>query len=83
MTYQILTPTAASITDLKRNPMGTVAEGEGSAVAILNRNEPAFYCVPPELYAWYQELAEDAQLNQIADDRLTDGKFVSVDLDAL
>ncbi|MEF4196361.1 plasmid stabilization protein, partial [Escherichia coli] len=41
MSYQILTTTAASITDLKKNPMGTVAEGEGDAVAILNRNEPA------------------------------------------
>ena len=49
MSYQILTTTAASITDLKKNPMGTVAEGEGDAVAILNRNEPAFYCVPPKL----------------------------------
>ncbi|MFD3196674.1 plasmid stabilization protein, partial [Escherichia coli] len=28
MSYQILTTTAASITDLKKNPMGTVAEGE-------------------------------------------------------
>ena len=37
MSYQILTTTAASITDLKKNPMGTVAEGEGDAVAILNR----------------------------------------------
>jgi antitoxin StbD len=26
--------------------MATVAAGEGMAVAVLNRNEPAFYCVP-------------------------------------
>lgn len=83
MTYQILTTTAASITDLKKNPMGTVAEGEGGAVAILNRNEPAFYCVPPELYAYYLELAEDAELNRIADERLQDAEFVSVNLDDL
>lgn len=83
MSYQILTTTAASITDLKRNPMGTVAEGEGSAVAILNRNEPAFYCVPPELYAYYIELVENAELNRIADDRLKDAEFVSVNLDDL
>lgn len=80
MAYQILTTTAASITDLKRNPMGTVAEGDGHAVAILNRNEPAFYCVPPDLYARYLELAEDAQLNRIADERLKDAEFVSVSL---
>lgn len=50
--------------------MGTVAEGEGDAVAILNRNEPAFYCVPPKLYAYYRELAEDAELNAVADERM-------------
>ena len=83
MAYQILTNTAASITELKRNPMGIVAEGEGNAVAILSRNEPAFYCVPPELYAWYLELAEDAELNAIADERMTNPDFVSVELDDL
>ena len=83
MTYQILSNTAASITDLKRNPMGTVQEGEGNPVAILNRNEPAFYCVPPELFAWYVELAEDALLNQLADERMKSPEIVSVSLDAL
>ncbi|SMB52214.1 conserved hypothetical protein [Serratia proteamaculans] len=83
MTYQILTTTAASITDLKKNPMGTVADGDGGAVAILNRNEPAFYCVPPELYAYYRELAEDAELNQIADERMNNAEFVNVNLDEL
>ncbi|ETS30936.1 hypothetical protein PTE_02882 [Photorhabdus khanii NC19] len=53
MAYQILTNVAASITDLKRNPMGTYLQGEGEAIAILNRNEPAFYCVPPELFSYY------------------------------
>ena len=83
MTYQILPNIAASITDLKRNPMGTVAEGEGNAVAILNRNEPAFYCVPPELYAYYRDLAEDAQLNAVADERMENPDIVSVNLDDL
>ena len=80
MSYQILTTTAASITELKKNPMGTVAEGEGGAVAILNRNEPAFYCVPPELYAYYRELAEDAELNAIADERMKNPDIVRVNL---
>ncbi|WP_323840400.1 type II toxin-antitoxin system Phd/YefM family antitoxin [Photorhabdus africana] len=65
MASQILTNTTASITDLKRNPMGTYLQGEGEAIAILNRNEPAFYCVPPELFAYYQEFAEDAALNKV------------------
>ena len=46
MTHQILSETAASISQLKRNPMGTVAAGDGFPVAILNRNESAVYCMP-------------------------------------
>lgn len=49
MSYLILSDTVASITELKRNPMGTLKRGKGSAVAIFNRNVPVFYCVPPEL----------------------------------
>lgn len=66
-----------------KNPMGTVAEGEGDAVAILNRNEPAFYCVPPKLYAYYRELAEDAELNAVADERMKNPEIVKVNLDDL
>lgn len=83
MAYQILTTTAASITELKRDPMGTVSAGAGEAVAILNRNEPAFYCVPAALYASYQALAEDTALNNIADQRLADAEFVAVSLSEL
>jgi antitoxin StbD len=43
MTALVLAQTTASVSELKRNPMGTVAAGEGETVAILNRNEPAFY----------------------------------------
>ncbi len=40
MAFQVLTTTAASITELKRDPMGTFHAGDGAPVAILNRNEP-------------------------------------------
>ena len=46
----IHTPFTASISDLKKNPTEVALSGDGEAVAILNRNKPAFYCVPPELY---------------------------------
>lgn len=49
-TYPILANVAASITDLKRDPMGTFRSGQGRAIVILNRNEPAFYVVPPDVY---------------------------------
>lgn len=46
MAHIILAETSAGVSELKKNPMGTVAAGEGFPVAILNRNEPAFYCIP-------------------------------------
>lgn len=59
----------ASITELKKSPMDTVLAGRGEAVAILNRNTPAFYCIPAELYETMIEQLEDLELNQIADTR--------------
>ena len=82
MTNLILTETAASVSELKRNPMGTVAAGEGFAVAILNRNEPAFYCVPAKAYEALMERLEDLELNAIADAR-QDQAVVKVKLDEL
>ncbi len=69
MTYQILAATSASVSELKKNPMGTVAAGEGFPVAILNRNEPAFYCVPAKAYEAMLDRLEDLELNAIADAR--------------
>ncbi len=78
----ILTDKIASVSDLKRNPMGTVQSGEGAAVAILNRNEPAFYCVPAEAYEEMMERLEDAELNAIADARRNE-RVIMVSLDEL
>ena len=84
MTHKILASTTASISELKRNPMGTVAAGEGFTVAILNRNEPNFYCVPAKAYEALMERLEDVELNALADARLKDGKrLVKVKLDEL
>lgn len=69
MVHQILARTSASVTELKKNPMGTVAAGEGFPVAILNRNAPAFYCVPAAAYEAMLERLEDLELNEIADAR--------------
>jgi antitoxin StbD len=78
----ILTDKIASVSDLKRNPMGTVKTGEGGAVAILNRNEPAFYCVPAQAYEEMMERLEDAELNAIADARRNE-RVIMVSLDEL
>ncbi len=65
----ILAETTASVSELKKNPMGTVAAGEGFPVAILNRNEPAFYCVPAKAYEALMDKLEDIELNALADAR--------------
>ena len=69
MAHHVLTETTASVSELKRNPMGTVAAGEGFAVAILDRNEPAFYCVPAKAYEALMDKIEDMELNALADSR--------------
>ncbi|EQB05096.1 type II toxin-antitoxin system Phd/YefM family antitoxin [Sphingobium baderi] len=69
MTNIVLAETTASVSELKRNPMGTVAAGEGFPVAILNRNEPAFYCVPAKAFEALMDRLEDLELNAIADAR--------------
>ncbi|MDG2961701.1 type II toxin-antitoxin system Phd/YefM family antitoxin [Exercitatus varius] len=83
--HQIHTDMVASITALKRDPMGTVHTGtaETGAIAILNRNQPAFYCVTPELFEYFQELAENAELFALAEERKANGQFVAVNLDDL
>lgn len=82
MAHLLLASVAASITELKRDPMGTVSAGEGGAVAILNRNEPAFYCVPSMAYEALMERLEDLELNAISDARAGQ-KEIPVALDAL
>lgn len=82
MTHIVLAEVTASVSELKKNPMGTVAAGDGAAVAILNRNEPAFYCVPASAYEAMIERLDDLELNAIADARAND-PVVKVTLDEL
>lgn len=82
MVSVVLAEITASVSELKRNPMGTVAAGDGAPVAILNRNEPAFYCVPAKAYEAMLERLEDIELNAIADSRV-DEPVIKVTLDDL
>jgi antitoxin StbD len=70
MSNLILTETTASVSELKKNPMGTVALGEGFPIAILNRNAPVFYCVPAKAYEALMDRLEDLELNALADARM-------------
>ena len=62
MSSHILTEIAASISELKANPMKVVASGEGMPIVVLNRNQPAFYCVPAPAYEAMMELIDDIEL---------------------
>jgi len=78
----ILADTVVSISDLKKNPMVAVAQGEGFPVAVLNRNHPEFYCIPAESYAALLNKIEDLELNALADSRANQER-VPVSLDDL
>lgn len=60
-----------------------IQESENSVIAILNRNQPAFYYLTPEMFAYMQELIEDAELVRIAEERKAEGCFIEVDINDL
>jgi antitoxin StbD len=78
----ILSDTSASVSELKKNPMATVNAGDGYPVAILNRNQPAFYCVPAELYEQMLDALDDQELVKLVSER-SNQPLMDVDLDAL
>lgn len=82
MSTKLLAEYVASITDLKRDPMGIVNAGNGEPLAILNRNKPAFYVVPPEFYEQMLELIDDLELAQLVYERRGE-KTVAIDIDSL
>jgi antitoxin StbD len=69
MPITILAETAASIAELKKDPVGTVAAGDGFPVAILDHNEPAFYCIPAKAYEALMDKLEDVELAAIIEAR--------------
>ncbi len=82
MVYSVLAEVTASISELKKNPMAVVEQGEGFPVAVLNRNQPAFYCVPAEAYEALMDKLEDVELAAIVEAR-KDQKEIAVALDEL
>ncbi len=82
MTTRILADVAASITEFKANPMKVATSAHGQPVAVLNRNEPAFYCVPAEAYEMMRDKLDDIELLAIAKERQNE-ESISVNLDDL
>ncbi len=82
MTFAVLADVAASVTGLKKDPMGTLREAKGETVVILNRNEPAFYAVPPDRYEAMMDVLDDLHLAEIVKERLhhlDDAEEVSIE----
>lgn len=77
----ILSDTSASVSELKKNPMATVNAGDGLPVAILNRNQPAFYCIPADLYEKILDALDDQELVKLIGERKNQ-PLVDVDLDS-
>lgn len=69
MNTRILTGAAASISELTANPMEVALSANGDAVAVLHRDQPAFYCVPAKTYADLMNRVEDLELLYIAESR--------------
>ena len=69
MVHSVLADVTTSISELKKNPMAVVEQGEGFPVAVLNRNQPAFYCVPAEAYEALMDKLEDVELAAIVESR--------------
>ena len=81
-TNLILSNVAVNVTDFRKNPIEIVKEAEGEPVAILNRSEPAFYCIPADLYEQMYEMLEDDCLCKLINSRKHE-KPVKVSIDEL
>ena len=82
MIHPILSDSTTSISDLKKNPMAVVEQGEGFPVAVLNRNQPVFYCVPAEAYELLMDKLEDMELSALVTAR-SDQPEIEVNIDDL
>ena len=82
MVHTVLADVTTSISELKKNPMAVVEQGEGFPVAVLNRNQPAFYCVPAAAYEALMDKLEDVELAMIVEARKNQQE-IAVDIDDL
>ena len=81
-THSILADVSAGISELKKNPMAVVEQGDGAPVAILNRNQPVFYAVPAKAFELLLDKLEDVELAVIVKAR-QDMPEIEVSLDEL
>ncbi|MDH3360243.1 MAG: type II toxin-antitoxin system Phd/YefM family antitoxin [Desulfobulbaceae bacterium] len=80
----VLANCSASISELKKNPSGLIAQSEGEPIAILNHNTPTAYLVPADTYEELMNRLEDYQLGLLVSERQNEKiSAVEVDIDEL
>ena len=80
ITNSILADVSAGISELKKNPMAVLQQGDGAPVAILNRNKPVFYAIPAKAFESLMDKLEDLELALIVEARKNQPEIeVSID----
>lgn len=69
MSYEIYSNIAATISELKKNPMATITNASGEPLVILSHNKPVCYCIPPALYEAMLDIIDDMELINIVKER--------------
>ncbi|WP_318504755.1 type II toxin-antitoxin system Phd/YefM family antitoxin [Photobacterium leiognathi] len=82
MTMRVLTNISVSLAELKANPINVVEKSKGEAVAVLNGNKTAFYCVPVEEFERMIDKLEDLELLTVTKKRESE-ESISVNIDDL
>ena len=78
---QIYADNSTSMSAFKKNPMAVMKPTEGAPVAVLNRNQLVFYCIPADAYKVLMGKLEDIELADIVRQRQSSPKIeVSLDL---
>ena len=75
MPTTIFAETAASLSELKNDPLSTGAPGDGFPVAILDHDEPAFYCITAKTYEMLMHKLEDVELTGIVESRTSQAEI--------
>jgi antitoxin StbD len=80
----LLAPFSASLSELKKNPIGLLDQAQGEAIAILNHNSPTAYLVPADVYQQLLEKLEDYELGKLVTERQAEKPLaIEVTLDDL
>lgn len=74
----LLSKTSVSVTELKRNYAGILAQADDEPVAVLNHNRPEAYLVPAGYFERLLNHLEDLEDAKLVQERMN-GPFIRVD----